>query len=381
MYTSNSSDIEVDRTSTTTLPEKSQKGKANQQQLSTKVLADVVESLIGAAYLHGGFDLAVDCGQMFGLGLPWQKLPVRIEAMLSTIQRPDGFPSQITDVERMLGYNFVHKLLLVEALTHASHQQDLHTMSYERMEFLGDSVLDMIVTDYLYRAPGKNYSPGHIHLRKSAVVNGHFLAFICLRCSLSVDASMPRPDIRNRITVVSQSQKVFLWQCLLHSSHRILDDQKFTFARYERAEANIEHILQNGSIFPWAALTRLQAPKFFSDVVESLLGAVYLDSGGNIDVVREVLRKLGILQVLERIVRDDVDVLHPVSRMSVWAAKQKKKIEYSYERSKGKIICSVLIDGEEVVKAEDLYRGKASQQEVRFLAAEMAIQALDARKY
>lgn len=99
----------------------------------------IVESLIGASYLHGGFDLAVECVQLFGLGLIWEKLPVRVDSILSNVESTDDFPTQTTDVEAMLGYQFTRKLLLVEALTHASHQFDLRTISYERMEFLGDS--------------------------------------------------------------------------------------------------------------------------------------------------------------------------------------------------------------------------------------------------
>ena len=38
----------------------------------------------------------------------------------------------------------------------AHYESELQAPSYERPEFLGDVVLDMIVTDYLYRAPGKN---------------------------------------------------------------------------------------------------------------------------------------------------------------------------------------------------------------------------------
>ncbi|EEB87155.1 hypothetical protein MPER_15614, partial [Moniliophthora perniciosa FA553] len=110
-------------------------------------------------------------------------------------------PEQVNYVETIIGHTFKRKLLLVEALTHASHQQDLGTVSYERMEFLGDAVLDMIVNDYLYRAPGKEYSPGHIYLRKVAVVNGHILAFICLKASLTIEAEMPRPDETGAISV------------------------------------------------------------------------------------------------------------------------------------------------------------------------------------
>ncbi|PBL04465.1 ribonuclease III, partial [Armillaria gallica] len=100
----------------------------------------------------------------------------------------------ISQVESMLGCEFRHKLILLEALTHPSHQQGFGTISYERMDFLGDAVMDMVVTDYLYRAEGKEYGPGHMDLRKSAVVNGHkVLAFLCLKCCVKVRSFMPWP--------------------------------------------------------------------------------------------------------------------------------------------------------------------------------------------
>ena len=46
-----------------------EKTRTQVEELSTKMLADVVESLIGAAYLHGGFALGVSCAQLFTLGL------------------------------------------------------------------------------------------------------------------------------------------------------------------------------------------------------------------------------------------------------------------------------------------------------------------------
>lgn len=332
-----------------------------------------MESLIGAAYLHGGFDLGYECIKFFDLGLKWQPLSDRVETMLSRVEKLDNLPPQLADVERMLGYTFKHKLLLIEALTHASHEQDLHTPSYERMEFLGDSVLDMIVTNFLYHAPGKNYSPGHMHLRKSAVVNAHILAYICLSRSTKIDAAMPGPNGDGHIAVQPNKHIIYLWQCLLHSSPKILEDQTNTFARYRRRSVEIENTLSHGNMFPWAELTRLQAPKFLSDMIESLIGAVFLDSHGDIEITHGVVRTLGIMQIVERIVSADVDVLHPVSRLSLWASKHDKELEYSFEKLKGNVSCAILVDGKEEVRCTEQYRGHASQDEVKFLAAEEAI--------
>jgi len=83
---------------------------------------------------------------------------------------------------------------------------------------------------------------------------------------------------------------------------------------------------------------------------------------------------------LERIVADDVDILHPVSRLSVWAAKKSKEIEYKFEKEKDKITCMILLDGKEEYAVTDTYRGLASQNDVKFAAAEQAIKALHLRE-
>jgi endoribonuclease Dicer len=132
--------------------------KKKKEQLSTKMLADIIESLIGAAYVTGEFELAHHMMKRLELGMSWSPLPNCIEKLLSHVEPMPDFPSQLTDVELILGYEFSRKGLLIEAISHSSHQSTLQTMSYERMEFAGDAVLDMIVTNYLYNAPGKKYS-------------------------------------------------------------------------------------------------------------------------------------------------------------------------------------------------------------------------------
>ncbi|KAG1882755.1 hypothetical protein F4604DRAFT_1921355 [Suillus subluteus] len=158
-----------------------------------------------------------------------------------------------------------------------------------------------------------------------------------------------------------ETQQIHLYQCLLHSSSVVFDQQRATLARYRKA------------------LTRLQAPKFFSDMIESIIGAVYLDSRGNMDVVRQVLRKLGIMQQLERNLKDDVDVLHPLTRVHIWAARQQKELTSVFEEERGHVTCTITVEGREPVKATAEKRGRASQEEARFAAAEKAIQLWDVR--
>jgi ribonuclease III len=71
--------------------------------------------------------------------------------------------------EKLLGYTFKDPALLKESLTHASIA-DNRLQSNERMEFLGDAVLDLIVCEALYkRFP--EYQEGELTKIKSAVVS------------------------------------------------------------------------------------------------------------------------------------------------------------------------------------------------------------------
>lgn len=54
------------------------------------------------------------------------------------------------ELEKNLDYTFKNKNLLKQALTHSSYANEAHTQSNERLEFLGDSVLSLIVSDHIY---------------------------------------------------------------------------------------------------------------------------------------------------------------------------------------------------------------------------------------
>ena len=60
----------------------------------------------------------------------------------------------IKDLEAAIGYRFENITLLQNALTHSSYANERwhnSLMSNERLEFLGDSILGMVVAEYLYR--------------------------------------------------------------------------------------------------------------------------------------------------------------------------------------------------------------------------------------
>ena len=58
----------------------------------------------------------------------------------------------MTPLEERIGYKFRNSLLLAEALTHPSlgHEAQRYHFDYQRLEFLGDAVLQLVITEYLF---------------------------------------------------------------------------------------------------------------------------------------------------------------------------------------------------------------------------------------
>ena len=71
-----------------------------------------------------------------------------------------------TPLERILGHTFADRGLLGRALTHRSHDPD---GSNERLEFLGDAVLEFVITSHLYASSGRN--EGEMTKVRISVVN------------------------------------------------------------------------------------------------------------------------------------------------------------------------------------------------------------------
>jgi len=78
-------------------------------------------------------------------------------------------PNEILAAEQLLGHRFADKDLLVKALTHAS-VADTRLESNERLEFLGDAVLGLVVCEYLHQKYG-DLLEGELTKIKSSVVS------------------------------------------------------------------------------------------------------------------------------------------------------------------------------------------------------------------
>ncbi len=73
----------------------------------------------------------------------------------------------IDKLEESLDYHFEDPQLLIEALTHKSYKQPYNN---ERLEFLGDAVLDLVVGEYLF-SKFPNFDEGKLSKMRASLVN------------------------------------------------------------------------------------------------------------------------------------------------------------------------------------------------------------------
>ena len=88
------------------------------------------------------------------------------------------------EFENNIGYTFSNKLLLKKALTHTSYANEKHIQSNEKLEYLGDSILEFLSSKYLY----ENYtklSEGEMTKVRASVVCEESLYQIALKLNFS----------------------------------------------------------------------------------------------------------------------------------------------------------------------------------------------------
>ena len=191
--------MEVDETS-------EMRQKCNTQKIADKSIADSIEGLIGAYLISCGYLGALRFMKFLGLKvLPEVDVKVDIDpraensksgcyarfwpdqTKITAAQDKGDMVFRLTSglenfENESISYNFQHKLYLVEALTHASYHENRVTPSYERLEFLGDALLDFLVTQHLYFRH-VNLSPGELTDIRQALVNNNIFATLAVEHS------------------------------------------------------------------------------------------------------------------------------------------------------------------------------------------------------
>lgn len=343
--------------------------------LSTKVLADVVEALIGGAFLDRGFEAAAACISRFIPELPITP-PLNIfpgGGDMEGLFAPSSLAnSHLSDVERLIGYQFKNRGYLLEAITHPSCEHDMNTSSYQRLEFLGDATLDMIVVSFMIdNAP--HLSHGKMHLTKTAVVNAGFLAYLCMNASLEqvvTDVSLSPDRYSAGFTEICSSKLVHLCQLMRHQHPEINIAISSCLDRYHKLQPAIASVIAHGNEYPWVLLTSLAPAKFLSDIVESIIGAVLVDAGGDLSACKKVAEHLGLIAYLRRILDEDIDILHPKNKLGEMSGGQ--TVKYKLGKDGQEYTCTVEVGGAVIVTASH----GISQEEVMTQAAYMAAELL-----
>ena len=226
--------------------------------LGKKTIADVSEAIIGASLLA-----TKDEKNKFDLGIRAISKLVNSEdhniegwsdfAKLYAADPPE-WPCDIMDpvandlaakVRERMGYSFRYPRLLRSAFTHPSDQ---HTPvpDYQRLEFLGDAVLDMVCINWLFNK-FENRNPQWLTEHKMAMVSNKFLAAVAV--VLGFDKFISATTTKLLVDISRYAEKV---RTVMQAGDKRLRRDFWT---------EID-----------------EPPKALSDLVESYLGAVIVDS-------------------------------------------------------------------------------------------------------
>lgn len=202
-----------------------------------------------------------------------------------------------TAIEEIIGYKFSDKSLLVTALTHSAYANERGGESYERLEYLGDALVDFVTAESLYlKYPA--FSEGKLTgLRKKAV------------CREALAEA----------------------KCMLNLS---------------------QHVRLNGA-------TKMSA-KIKADVFESVTAAIYLD-GGFSEAKDFVLRSLDVLaESLDKKREDYKSVLLETAQKLNVRVEFDVIDEYGPAHDKT-YVCAVRVSGKQFSVAEGSSKKRAEQ--------------------
>ena len=294
---------------------------------NAKILSDCVESLIGAFLAHGGTSAAFRILQFFELAdLPWEAIAEEAK------QGGKDFTPfmDIRPVEEILGHTFRYPWLAQEALTHGTVAGQ---KCYQRLEYLGDAVLDIVLIGKTF-AHRYDLTPARMHDIRSIVLNYERLALCTVRAGLHC-------HLAHHSVALFAQMDAYVAQCELILS-RIQDQET---QRVMHAAPYHHHAPQYGTaplhrlpvistaeawdhvLLRWPfGLDTMCAPKVMCDLLESLIGAIFLDTDGDLDVTWRCVERM--LAPLPWIYHGVPIPAHPLRRIHEVAAKTGCVLEF-----------------------------------------------------
>uniref|UniRef100_A0A8C8LM49 ribonuclease III n=1 Tax=Oncorhynchus tshawytscha TaxID=74940 RepID=A0A8C8LM49_ONCTS len=193
----------------------------------------------------------------------WLKIPPRCMFDHPDAERTlNHLISGFENFERKISYTFQNKAYLLQAFTHASYHYNTITDCYQRLEFLGDAILDYLITKHLYEDP-RQHSHGVLTDLRSALVNNTIFASLAVQYDYHKYFKAVSPELFHVIDDFVQFQ-------LEKKEMQGMDSE---LRRSEEDEAKEEDI---------------EVPKAMGDIFESLAGAIYMDSRMSLETVWQV---------------------------------------------------------------------------------------------
>uniref|UniRef100_A0A8C8EZV3 ribonuclease III n=1 Tax=Oncorhynchus tshawytscha TaxID=74940 RepID=A0A8C8EZV3_ONCTS len=245
-----------------------------EQCIADKSIADCVEALLGCYLTSCGVRAAQMCSVGLRSGLcaevanldvqyGWLKIPPRCMFDHPDAERTlNHLISGFENFERKISYTFQNKAYLLQAFTHASYHYNTITDCYQRLEFLGDAILDYLITKHLYEDP-RQHSHGVLTDLRSALVNNTIFASLAVQYDYHKYFKAVSPELFHVIDDFVQFQ-------LEKKEMQGMDSE---LRRSEEDEAKEEDI---------------EVPKAMGDIFESLAGAIYMDSRMSLETVWQV---------------------------------------------------------------------------------------------
>uniref|UniRef100_A0A7N2L0R6 Dicer-like protein 4 n=2 Tax=Quercus lobata TaxID=97700 RepID=A0A7N2L0R6_QUELO len=238
--------------------------------LDKKTIADVVEALVGAFIVDSGFKAATSFLRWIGIQVDFEASQVSNVCIASTRYMPLRARMDIGALENLLGHQFLHRGLLLQAFVHPSYNQH-GGGSYQRLEFLGDAVLDYLITSYLYSVYPK-LKPGQLTDLRSVFVNNKAFANVAVDRSFHQFLICDSSGLTEAIKIYVDSVKNPAPEGNPHEGPKY--------------------------------------PKALGDLVESCVGAILLDTGFNLNLVWKIM-----LSFLDPIMRFSSFQLSPIREL------------------------------------------------------------------
>ncbi len=188
----------------------------------------------------------------------------------STIQKP------MFELEKRIGYQFQNKEILREALTHSSYSNEMKSKGEriafnERLEFLGDSVLSIVVSSYIFEKY-RNKQEGDLTKIRAAVVCEKALAKFAGEIELGDYMFLGHGEImnngRHRPSITADAFEALLAALYLDTGESFDEVEKFLLPFISR---EIENVATSGVFMDYKTTLQQIVQQASGEILEYVL--------------------------------------------------------------------------------------------------------------